>query len=499
MTMNQLDRNSIEKLKLLPIYCLTPEDLSIEEVYDDAYSRMGRNPQEYEDECLHLLDNAPLAFTAKNIFHLIQYEELEAYNVPSDFLEDEKIANLYISKNYKNLEFLPLHYRDNEDFMMMACNQDGRALEYATDRLKHNTSISLVALENTPAAFPFIPEKLKTRKICLLALSGQPAHASNINFIPSELLFDLSFIKEVAVICSHAYQFLPSSLKEQEEISYAFISQYGANLQFAPEKFKNDVNLVSPLIEKVFHRFAYVGETLKNNVDFILPIIKKNPILIHDCGQTIKDNIDVAKIICNIRSFHPPIEFFNESIRSNPEVAMISLLRMPETMGSISKTLRDDENFVSSYIQHPEFNVIALHYISDNLKNNLRLMKQAYQVDPSSLSYVGHKLKYNEEFLEFIFSEPTTNVLFMNLKELQLKVGDESILLRFCNQLKAKNTDIHYPLVKAEILRQIKDVTLSNILREQDDYYAYLNSVCLHQQFQQTLPVTIPPVQKPKI
>lgn len=478
----------IKSLIHSPVQKLTKEHLAIQEVFDAAYSKTYT-----QGEIQHLLKNSPIEFLEEHMEFMVSQGNISIENIPSIFLEDYNIAALYVKEDVANMVMLPKHFKDNEEFIHEMALYNGRIIHYATERIQHIEEILNTALNNTKKSFQYFPDIFKTKENSRIALTGSfPDYADNWQYVPHPLCLNLEFVYEIGAFCPKIYKHLDPILKNDYQITEFFLSKDGSNLQYIPEELKNNPILIQPTLFKqpVFLRFA--GDILKNDPDFILPIITKVPYELHVCGEAIKSNLAIAKQFCNIHMYQPAIDFFDEEIKSNVTVAMIAILRNPESMNYISKTLSSNFDFVSLYIEQQGFNSMALHYISNDLKNNSALMMKAYDRDPCTLEYVESSLKYSNTFLDYVFSPfnqgktVPQSTLLSNLQSLKLKTGDEGILLNFCNSSKLDFNDIQ---IKANILRQINDHSFVNLLKEQHDMYAYLKSATLQYSLEQSLPI----------
>jgi hypothetical protein len=485
--MDLIDKKQIQELQDMPIQKLTTDNLSIPEVFKYAI-----NHAYSQGEIKHLLKNSSIDFLEPYMAGMVEKQVIAIEDMPAVFLEDYEIAVEYAKQDIYNMVTLPLHYRDEDDFITHVALDQGEILKYASDRVKSIESVVNIAFKNNKKSFKYFPEEFKTKENCIKALTGNyPDYAYNWQYVPKPLCLDEDFIKEVGAFCPQIFQYIDSSIKDKFEISEYFLSKYANNIRYLSEDNKNNALLISPVLDKypVYLRFS--GESLKNDPEFVFPIIKKEAQIIHDCGEKIKENLEIAKYICQLKVSQPPIGFFNEDIKSNVSIAMLAVLTMPESMNYISKKLSSSENFVGSYIDQYYFNPTALHYIPNELKNNNMLMKKAYDSNTDSLEYVGEQLKIDSEFLTHVFSNINQdkivpkNKLLTNLKTIYLRLGDEKILLNFCDSSKL---DINDGVTKQEILAQIKDSKFLQVLMSQTDLYSYLKSATLMYNLDKNLP-----------
>lgn len=478
--MNKIEAEHIEKLLDTDVEKLTSEDLSIKKVFDDAIAKAC-----FTNEIKHLLKHSPIHFLKPQILNIIKMNMIPIEYIPTVFLEDYSVAQFYIHDDFANILLIPEHYRDNETFIRSFMHINGDIFKYASERIQHIEEIARICLDNSHGILKYLPDEFKTKENCLLSLTGlYPNYSSNWQYFPLSLQLNEEFIKEAGVICPSIYKYIEPSIRDKYEITEYFIHKNGSNLQYACDEHKNNRELVLPIINKKTSLLEYVSNELRNDVQFILPLLKKDPNLIHVCGESIKNNIDIATYICNIKTHEPAIIFFNNVIKSNTTIAMQAVLSNPESMNYISKSLSSDPDFISLYLEQENFKLETLHYISPELKNNAMIMMKAYDRDTDSIQYVGNILKYDEHFLEYIFSpkdatlknNPSKHILFINLKSLSLVSGDEDILYSF---LRHSSINVDENTGRQFILNAITDHKFKTTLQSQKDLYTYVKSASL--------------------
>lgn len=460
-----------------PVQSLSKEVLADENGFRIAYKKCDT----YYDYC-YLLQNSPIDLLDEVIEDIVVYEHASLEDVPEPLLNNYIVAQHFAKKDIDNMHFLPMSFRDDEDFINGVSHSNGKILSFATSRIRNIDYICENCVAQDPNAIEYVPIHLRSRNICLNSILI--FNAKNWKYIPDSFANDKGFVLEAGAKNFEVYQYLSPIMKEDREITAYFVNRSGVNLQYAPEQFKNNPEIVKSSWQGQSFgasNFQFASETIRNDENFIKEIIQTVPKLIHFAGEKIKDNVEVAKIACQYVTTPPVISFFNENVINNPEVAMIAVKNDFESMKFLKK-LKSDKNFVMSYINHSKFKSDSLHYISDELKNDIDLMHLAYQCDSKSINAVGEDLMYKKTFLKLIFnSNNHYTTTLNNLKQLPITIGDESVLL-YCLDSLPKNQ-----VNKFTVLQYIENEELKKDLQQHSDIYSYIQSCVLHSHLEQTI------------
>lgn len=468
---------------------LSKEVLADENGFRIAYKKCDT----YYDYC-YLLQNSPIDLLDEVIEDIVVYEHANIDDIPEPLLNNYIVAQHFAKKDIDNMHFLPMSFRDDEDFINSVSHSNGKILSFATSRIRNIDYICENCVSQYPNAIEYVPENLRSRNICLNSIVI--FNAKNWKYIPEIFTTDKEFVLEAGSRNFEVYEYLSPAMKEDRDITSYFIQKSGANLKYAPEKFKNDTEIVKlSWQEKSFgaSNFQFASKSLRNDPDFVSDIIIKVPKLIHFAGEDIKDNIEVAKIACKYVTSPSTLSFFSDNIINNKEVAMIALQHDSESMKSL-KELKADKDFVINYIKHSNFKSTTLNYVSNDLKNDIDLMTLAYHCNSKSLNAVAEDLMYKKTFLQLIFnSDNHYTTSLNNLKQLPLTVGDESVLL-YCLKSLPKNQ-----IDKFTVLQYVEDEELKKELQQHSDLYKYIESCVLHLHLEQTIDKKPLKQQKKKI
>ncbi len=139
----------------------------------------------------------------------------------------------------------------NEQVMLAVVEENGFALQYASDELRGNKAIVLAAVQESGFALQFANEELKNNKEVVLAAVSKNGRA-------------LGAASE--------------ELKNNEEVVLAAVKQDGNAICFASEELRNNEEFLLKAIQRSCIVFKYVSDELKNNNDyaFVLAAFQQN-------------------------------------------------------------------------------------------------------------------------------------------------------------------------------------------------------------------------------
>lgn len=129
-----------------------------------------------KNNCMALRYFSDYIKSNKEIVGEATYQNGYAFQWASDELKNDKdfiLSFLRSNLSTRSLYYLPKEFKDDRDIIEKAIEQDGWALQYASDRLKNDKEIANLAVERNPLVFEILPESLrKDKDIILNAVRG---------------------------------------------------------------------------------------------------------------------------------------------------------------------------------------------------------------------------------------------------------------------------------------------------------------------------------------
>ncbi len=290
---------------------LEPDSLENYHLYDDVYDVND----DYRNHA-NLFNDLPEELKKDRVFVLKAVEVNGAiYGYLSDELKkDEVIAITSINSYFESYRFLPNELFDNERVVKEAINSGlefgAGVLEYASDRLKDNKDIVMLAVskatgveffyEDRPEegytyndALCYASERLRDDKdVVLLSVENNP---DSLESASARLQNDYDVVLTAVRGNAHSLKYASEELRSNKELVliaansnfYSIYDYYDEGL--GGEELEESVNIEDSIIE-------YISDELKNDRDVILAIVNNNPYAFVNIPDKFKDDYDIALI-----------------------------------------------------------------------------------------------------------------------------------------------------------------------------------------------------------
>ncbi len=293
---------------------LEPESVKYFHSYEDHY---------YIDEdyrnCATLFEELPEELKSDRDFVLKAAEANGAiYEYLSDELKkDEEIAITAINSYFESYRYLPDELFDNERVVEEAIKSGyefgAGVLEYASDRLKDNKDIVMLAVskatgveffyEDRPEegytyndALCYASERLKDDKdVVLLSVQNNP---DSLESASPRLQNDYEVVLAAVKGNAHALKYASKELRNNKELVliaansyfYSIYDYYDEGL--GGEELEEAVNIEDSIL-------PYISDELKKDRDVILAIVKGRPWAFCNIPDNFKDDYEIASIAYN--------------------------------------------------------------------------------------------------------------------------------------------------------------------------------------------------------
>jgi hypothetical protein len=129
-------------------------------------------------------------------------QEERQLRIPKSLLNsDRDVVKALLTLSWKGIEFVSDVFKDDLEVVLSACKENCEAFKSASQRLKSDPNSAKEALRIDAKCFQFLSHELRRNKSFILRALEALADPTIINYIPGELLSELSFRREVAQSC----------------------------------------------------------------------------------------------------------------------------------------------------------------------------------------------------------------------------------------------------------------------------------------------------------
>jgi tetratricopeptide (TPR) repeat protein len=291
------------------------------EVNGCFFQYLSKQQKEDKEFCLAAISNFPeaLKYCGEKIKkdhevmkEIIHYHPLLLSTI--DF--DEEMALEAVKSNGMVLLQLPNKFKESHKFILEAVKSNGEVLKHIRfSFLDAYPEIVKEAIKNCPSAISRIPEDMKTKEICLLALK-QSSYV--FSCIPLNYKKDDSLLKEAIKFNGKILREAPHFKNNKEIVSQAIknngeailyadkkliednpdlvfeaLKTYHSAVQCAGDQFQNDKKLMTEAVSMNGISLKFASESLKSDKKFVISAIKNNGAAFHFAHYTLKEDEDV--------------------------------------------------------------------------------------------------------------------------------------------------------------------------------------------------------------
>jgi hypothetical protein len=330
-------------------------------------------------------------------------------------------------------------FRKNKAIILIALDYDLNTLNYVEKSILLDKDIILKSIQKNPLNLQMHSDEeiIGNKEIILNAIK---LDYKNIRFASENLKNDISFAKEILIKEPDCLEFFSNKIKDNKEIIDLVLSKFfhGKIFKYIGEKFKDDKDVV--LKEMTHHgdMFEFVSDRLKADEEVLISSLKSsNGNSIIFASPTLKSNMDIVKNALQYINYSS-INVFKDLgmlAQSNKEIALLAISKKPESYLYVSEDLKNDIDIVKtaikldgslfkfiplSFKQNKEIFLLAIkqyalaiEFATEEFKNNLEVAKivLASKYD-KTLSFFSDEIRDNKELVLFAVKNHASQLEF---------------------------------------------------------------------------------------
>ncbi|MCL2722622.1 MAG: DUF4116 domain-containing protein [Treponema sp.] len=385
------------------------------------------------------------------------------YNFAQSF-ENKDLALLALKQCRSNdvpqlVVTLSPELRADIDFMTIAINKNGIALQYASEELRGNKELALYALENCNATHSII-------EVRDLYKTLSQALRADIDIITSAVKLDASVLcnapdefrdnKELAMLALNNQYYSPFScphgliyclsprLKADVDFMISVINKNISDLQYASDDLHSDINFMTRAVNKSGFAIRYASDDLRDNIDLVTIAINQDASALRFASDDLRGNTDLVKKAIN--QDPSALRFAHVDLYGNKELVLYTLEKWREWWGK--KEFRNYE--YENYGMHLNNFRELIETLSPVFGSDIDVMTKIINISDFYFSYASDELRGNFDFVLMAISKEGHNFIYAS-EELR----DNKILALIAfNNINVSNTDIFYklsPRLRADI------------------------------------------------
>lgn len=151
--------------------------------------------------------------------------------------------------------------KNNKSVVLIAVRKDAQALNYMLEHFKSDIDVVLMAIKKNPNGLVFASEALKDNKD--IVMSAVKTKGQLLEFASKRLQADEEVILKAIKGNPKALYYASSELRDKEHIIEAAMVNNFTSIMYASDRLKNDLHFMFKICQKNMGSFNYCGQELK--------------------------------------------------------------------------------------------------------------------------------------------------------------------------------------------------------------------------------------------
>ena len=286
-----------------------------------------------------------------------------------DYSADKDVVIAAVENQPNAFQFASKELRDDEDVLKAALtsnNFKGYELDFfksASDRLKGNREIVLLAVKNEGWILEHVSEELKADKEVVLAALNHWNATSVLQFASDELRAD----REVAL--EGWLSFASKELRADKDFVIEVVGKHGNMLEAAPDKFRDDKDVVLAAVSADNDEcLKYASDRLKKDKEVVLAAVKRLPTSLRHADNKLKQDRDI--VIATVKNYGWMLRELPKKLQNDKDIVLAAIEKDGMALEYASDKLKGDKDVVLKAVLK---RTDALDFASDELKADLAL------------------------------------------------------------------------------------------------------------------------------
>jgi len=191
---------------------------------------------------------------------------------PKQFRDDFEIVLKAVSSDGYVLKIVSKHLQNNIEIVMMAVSTSPYALLSALSKFRDDVDVVTVAVRNFgQQQLQYASDELKNNKVLLIVAFHHDPHCDSLK-IPPMYFNDKEFILELLTYNGYLLQQLKHYVDGDEMVTAA-VTSVGTSIQFASDRLRSDKSIVMAAVSNDRLSYVYLTRKLQNDADIIEAIV----------------------------------------------------------------------------------------------------------------------------------------------------------------------------------------------------------------------------------
>jgi hypothetical protein len=223
-------------------------------------------------------------------------------------------------------------------FVLAAVQQDGRALEFASDERKADRAVVLAAVQQDGRALEFAAPALQAEYGIVLAAVQQDGMA--LKYAAPALQAEYGIVLAAVTQCGLALEFASEELMENHEITSTATAQTFQAFQFVAFEI---------MLRAVQHDLAVLAYSSK---EFVMYIVQQNGLALQYAADALKADYDI--VLAAVQQDGRALEFASDELKADREIVLAAVAEHRGALEFAAHALQADSEIVDISVSDVE-------------------------------------------------------------------------------------------------------------------------------------------------
>ena len=261
--------------------------------------------------------------------------------------------------------------------MAAAITDRGEAVRYASDELRNDKEVAMLAVCKDGCALEYVSTQLRSDKEVVAA----------------------AVTKEGAL----AFRYASDELRDDKEVGLIAVTKDGRALQYASTHLRSDKEVVAAAITDRGEAVRYASDELRDDKEVAMLAVCKDGCALEYVSTQLRSDKEVVAAAVTDRG--EAVRYASDEMRDDKEVAMLAVNNDGLALRHVSMQLRNDKQVVSLALCSTGYILSVLEHASTELCDDKEVVMMAVSKNGFALRYASKQLQSDKE----VVMEAVTN------------------------------------------------------------------------------------------
>tara|TARA_R110002126_G_scaffold291807_1_gene459724 strand:+ start:174532 stop:177090 length:2559 start_codon:yes stop_codon:yes gene_type:complete len=307
-----------------------------------------------------------------------------------------EFTQIAVKQNHEVFHLLDQAAKDDAETAYHAVKRSWKIIKVLSPKLRANDEIAYEAINQSGSAiFALDAKYLKDKKAILLSMEHDDGALEHID---KNLFKDRDFVKELVSVnwgtMRYLHEHYPNYIEDLEVAETAAQSSPYA-LEFISPVFTDDEAFMRDAITAHAEAYKFASDRLKADANLALLALKGQPYLYNEVVPTLKQDQKFVRKALGISG--QIYNYLSDELQQQREMAVLAVRNgMAYPLERLHDVFYDDVEMVIEIVKHHE---VDSYNLGEKARNNLEIMMKCVVDEPLCISDAGPDVINNKDFV----------------------------------------------------------------------------------------------------